>query len=60
MICHRCASCLCELPREARRFVVYVPDATEPCGGREDVVCAECVGWYHDGDIEVSYDELAR
>jgi hypothetical protein len=64
---HRCAACLEFLPRERTRFIVFVPEA-EPnvmcfveeriVFGREDIVCEDCVGWYHDGAIEVTADEV--
>lgn len=71
---HRCAACLHELPRTARRFVVFVPGPPSRrlfdlplvdietlefvADGREEVVCEDCVGWYHDGSIEVTAEEV--
>lgn len=50
----RCQSCLTEFAQKDRRFVVFVPSEADPYGGREDVVCVDCVGWYHDGSVEIT------
>ena len=67
---HRCACCLDELQAGARRFVVFIPEphAVLPdidlatmeiiASGREEVVCEACVGWYHDGSMEVEPYEV--
>jgi hypothetical protein len=57
----RCSDCFSEFTADARRFVVF--KAEEPIWdseyerwwpmGREEVVCADCVGWYGEASCEL-------